>query len=64
MATSCWSDIADLSNHCTVFTLQALKISLGQQPSVTGMVHQAPHARAVHMATGLVIEVMGCENWQ
>ena len=27
------------------------------------MEHGARHARAVHMATGLVREVAGCENW-
>ena len=37
-----------LSLHCK------LKISLGQWPSVTGMVHKAPHTRTVHMATGFV----------
>ena len=39
-------------------------LQLGQQSSFTGMEHRAPHARAVHMATGLVRDVGGCENWQ
>ena len=28
------------------------------------MEHGAPHAKAVYMATGLVREVAGSENWQ
>ena len=43
--------------------LQALQVRLSKWPSFTGMEHGAPHARAVHMATGLVREVAGCENW-
>ena len=41
----------------------ALQVCLGQWPSFTGMEHGAPHARAVYMATRLVREVAGCENW-
>ena len=54
------------SGHGPVIVLQVLKVQLGQQPSLTGMEHHAPHARAVHMATGLVSvsEMTGGENWQ
>ena len=42
-----------------------LLIQLGQKPSFIGIQeHNAPHARAVHMATDLEREVAGCENWQ
>ena len=43
--------------------LQALQVRLGQRPSLIGMEHGAPHARAVYMAKGLVREVARCENW-
>ena len=35
----------------------------GQVSLAWSMEHGAPHARAVHMATGLVREVARCENW-
>ena len=44
--------------------IMALQVCLGQLPSFTGMEHGAPHAKAVYMATGLVREVKGCDNWQ
>ena len=43
-------DIADLSDHCPVISLQTLEVRLCQWPSLTGMEHCAPHTRAVHMA--------------
>ena len=46
-------DIADLSNHCPVISLQTLEVWLCQWPSLTGMEHCAQHTRAVHMATCL-----------
>ena len=55
-----WLDTADLSYHGPIIALQ---VGLGQWPSFTGMEHGVPHARAVYMATGLVREVAGCENW-
>ena len=55
-----WLDTADLFDHCPVIALQ---VQLGQWPSFNGMEHGPPHARAVYMATGLVREVAGCENW-
>ena len=51
-----WLDTADLSDRGPVVAQQALKVGLGQLPSSTGMKHGAPHARAVHMAMGLVPE--------
>ena len=57
------NDTADLSDHSPIIALQALQVRLGQWPSFNGMEHGAPHARAVYMATGLVREVAGCENW-
>ena len=62
-ADQLWLDTADLSDHGPIIALQALQVCLGKWPSFTGMEHGAPHARAVHMATGLVREVAGCENW-
>ena len=56
-----WFDTADLSDHGTIFALQALQVRLGQWPSFTGMEHGAPHARAVYMAMCLVREVVGME---
>ena len=52
------------SDHGPLIVLQVLKVQLGQQPSFTGMEHCAPHARAVHMATCIVRNMGGCENWQ
>ena len=56
-------DTANLSDHGPIVALQALQVRLGKWPSFTGMEHGTLHARAVHMATGLVREVAGCENW-
>ena len=58
-----WLDTADLSDHGPIIALQALQVRLGQWPSFTGMEHGAPYARGVYMATCLVREVAGCENW-
>ena len=55
-----WLDAADLSDHGPIIALQ---VRLGKWPSFTSMEHGALHARAVHMAMGLVREVAGCENW-
>ena len=57
------AETAYLSDHGPVIALQALQVRLSQWPSFTVMEHGAPHARAVYMATGLVREVAGCENW-
>ena len=54
-----WLD-TDLSDHGPIIALQ---IHGGQWPNFTGMEHGAPHTRAVYMATGLVREKAGCENW-
>ena len=45
--------------------LQALQVRLGKWPSFTGMEHGALHARAVHMATGLVreLQIIGGALW-
>ena len=43
-------DIADLSDHCPVISLQTLEVRLCQWPSLTGMEHCAPHTRDVHTA--------------
>ena len=51
-------DIADLSDHCPVISLQTLEVQLCQWPSLTGMEHCAPHTRAVHMATCFEREVI------
>ena len=53
-------DTADLSDHGPVIALQALQGLI----LVNGQVHWhgAPHSRAVHMATGLVREFVGCDN--
>ena len=45
------SDIADLSDHCPVISLQTLEDWLCQWPSLAGMEHCALHTRAVHTAT-------------
>ena len=50
-------DIADLSDHCPVISLQTLEVRLCQWPSLAGMEHCAPHTRAVHMATCFEREV-------
>ena len=63
MATSSGLDTAYLSDHGPIIALQVLQVGIGQWPSFTGMEHGAPHTRAVYMATGLVREVVGCENW-
>ena len=57
-----WPDIAYLSDHCPVISLQILEVWLCQWPSLTGMKHCAPYTRAVHPATCLQIEVAGREN--
>ena len=59
-----WLDNADLSDHCPIVALQALKVQCGQCPSLSDMDHLTSHKRDEHMATGLVIELVGCENWQ
>ena len=53
--------IADLSDHGRVIATSE-NIWLGQGPILTGMEHHAQHAGAVHMATRLVQEVVGCDN--
>ena len=58
-----WLDTAELSDHGPIIVLQALEVHLGQWRSFTGQEHGALQARAVYMATGLVREVAGCENW-
>ena len=58
-----WFNIADLSDHCSVISLQMLEAGLCYWPSFTGMEHCAPHTRAVHTATCLEREVGGRENW-
>ena len=45
-----WPDIADLSDHCPVISLQMLEVWLCQWPNLAGMEHCAPHTRAVHTA--------------
>ena len=49
-----------LPDHGPIIVLQ---VRFGQWPSFTGMEHGAPHTRFVYMATCLVREVAGCENW-
>ena len=49
-------DIADLSDHCPVISLQTLEVWLCQWPSLAGMEH-CPHTRAVHTATCFEREV-------
>ena len=56
-------DIADLSDHCPVISLQTLEMWLCQWSSLAGMEHCAPHTRAIHAATCLEREVSGRENW-
>ena len=63
VVTMSCDDIAYLSDHCPVISLQKLEVWLCQWPSLTGMEHCAPHTRAVHMATCLEREVAGRENW-
>ena len=50
-------DIADLSDHCPVISLQMLEVWLCQWPSLTGMQHWVLHTRAVHTATCFEREV-------
>ena len=50
-------DIADLSDHCPVISLQTLEVWLCQWPSLAGTEHCPPHTRAVHMATCFEREV-------
>ena len=38
-----WFNIADLSDHCTVISLQTLEAGLSKWPSFTGMEHSTPH---------------------
>ena len=63
VAVSCGFYIADLSDHCSVISLQTLGAGLCYWPSFTGMEHCAPHSRAVHTATCLERKVAGRENW-
>ena len=56
-------NIADLSDHCSVTSLQTLEAGLCYWPSFTGMEHCTPHTPAVHMATCLERKVAGRENW-
>ena len=58
-----WFNIADLSDHCSVISLQMQEAGLCYWPSVTGMEHCAPHTRAVLTATCLERKVAGRENW-
>ena len=53
-------DIADLSDHCPVISLQT--VWLCQWPRLTGMEYCTPHTEAVHVATCLEREVTGREN--
>ena len=48
-----WFTIADLSDHCSVISLQTLEAGLCYWPSFTGMEHCALHTQAVHTATCL-----------
>ena len=50
-------DIADLSDHCPVISLQTLEVWLCQWPSLAGMEHCTPHTRAEHTATCFEREV-------
>ena len=56
-------DIADLSDHCPVISLQTLEVRLCQWPSLTGVEHCAPHTRAVHAVKCLEKEMAGRENF-
>ena len=58
-----WFNIADLSDHCYVITLQTLEAGLCQWSSFAGMEHCTPHTRSVHTATFLERKVVGRENW-
>ena len=51
-----WFNIADLSDHCSVISLQTQEAGLCYWPSFTGMEHCPLHTRAVHMATCLEVE--------
>ena len=53
-----WPDIADLSGHSPVISLQTLEVWLCQWPSLIGMEHSAPHTRAVHTAMCFEREVV------
>ena len=55
-------DIADLSDHCPVNSLQTLEVWLCQWPSLTGLEHCVLHTTPVHMVTCLEREVAGREN--
>ena len=55
-------DIADLSDHCPVNSLQTLEVWLCQQSSLTGMEHCALHTTPVHIAMCLEKELAGRVN--
>ena len=57
-----WFNIVDLSDNCSVISLQTQEAGLCYWPSFTGMEHCAPHTRAVHTATCLERNVAGREN--
>ena len=56
-------DIADLSDHCPVISLQTLEVRLCQWQSLAGMEHCPPHTRAVHTAMCYEREVAWREDW-
>ena len=61
-----WFNIADLSDHCSVISLQTQEAGLCYWPSFTGMEPCSPHTRAVHTATCLEClerKVAGREHW-
>ena len=59
-----WFNIADLSDHCSVISLQTLEAGLCYWSSFTGMEHCPPHTCAVHTATSCLERKMaGRENW-
>ena len=62
VTVSC-GDIADLSDHCPINSLQTLEVWLCQWPSLTGMKHCTLHTRTVLVATCLEREVAERENW-
>ena len=51
--------VADLSDHCSVISLQKLEAWLCYWPSFTGIEHCTPHTLAVHTAHGVLKE-----RWQ
>ena len=57
-------DEIQISDHCSVITLQTLEVWLCQWSNLTGMKHCIPQTRAVHAATCLEREMAGRENWQ